>query len=59
MFVVYSVFVIVVFEEVGCYFGMCVLNCCYGVLVGDGCGIGYGIGYGGVEVWFVGVFVWG
>ncbi|MGY6237547.1 YhfC family intramembrane metalloprotease [Burkholderia ambifaria] len=58
-FVAYSALATAVFEEVGRYLGMRVLNRRYGASVGDGRGIGYGIGHAGAEAWFVGVLVWG
>ncbi|CAI8927148.1 MULTISPECIES: YhfC family intramembrane metalloprotease [Burkholderia] len=58
-FVAYSALATAVFEEVGRYLGMRILNRRYGASVGDGRGIGYGIGHAGAEAWFVGVLVWG
>ncbi|WP_175762457.1 YhfC family intramembrane metalloprotease [Burkholderia ambifaria] len=58
-FVAYSALATAVFEEVGRYLGMRILNHRYGASVGDGRGIGYGIGHAGAEAWFVGVLVWG
>ncbi|WP_334041587.1 YhfC family intramembrane metalloprotease [Burkholderia ambifaria] len=58
-FVAYSALATAVFEEVGRYLGMRILNRRYGASAGDGRGIGYGIGHAGAEAWFVGVLVWG